>query len=348
MAKDGLRFLGDPTSPVNCNCDILDKDKSAFDYIQYMFDRTNSMFKYENLPDTIPQYMLEYMLQIYGTVAIINHNDSLYALRCNFGGPPDPYYRPTQAVAANPALAITATYRIVNNFPPFDKTTWESYPPCVQMLNDTQRQGLMPLFSRYAYQMVENDISIHSAQINLRHQSIIAADTGPELESANKYLKDLEAGKIGAIGKRPFLDGITVTNTSTPTNIIMQLIDLQQYLKASWYNEVGLNSNFNMKSQYLSIDEINSSTDILLPLIDNMLFSRQRAVESINAEFGTNITVEKDSSWERRELRAYLGLASDPRTGEVTKNTPTDILPQLSDDQSVQQQPNESKSEGDD
>lgn len=317
MAKDSLRFLGDTDSSVNCTCDILDKATSIFNYVQYMFDRTNRMFRYKGLPDTIPEYIFEYMLQIYGSVAVLEHGGELYAFRCRFGGPPDPYYRPTQAVIANPALNIETTFRVVNNLPPFDKTTWEKYPPCVRFLNDSQIQGLIPLFTRYATQMAENDVSIRSAQINLRQQTVIAADTGPEIQSAESYIKNLEDGKLSSIQKRPFADGVKVMNASNgQSNTVIQLIELQQYLKASWYNEIGLNSNFNMKRQYMSSDEVNSSADIMLPLIDNMLFSRQQAVEAINKEFGTSISVEKDSAWEKKQIQADLSTALNPETAD--------------------------------
>lgn len=325
MAKDTLRFLGDTDSSVNCTCDILDKASAIFNYVQYMFDRTNRMFRYKGLPDTIPEYILEYMLQIYGSVAVLKHKGDLYAFRCNFGGPPDPYYRPTQAVIANPALNIDTMFRIVNNLPPFDKTMWEKYQPCVRFLNDSQIQGLLPLFARYATQMAENDVSIRSAQINLRQQTVIVADTGPEIQSAESYIKNLEDGKLSSIQKRPFADGVKVMNaSSSQSNTVIQLIELQQYLKASWYNEIGLNSNFNMKRQYMSADEVNSSADIMLPLIDNMFFSRQQAVEAINKVFGTNISVEKDSAWEKKQIQADLSTALNPETGEPIDSSSVD------------------------
>lgn len=337
MAKDSLRFLGDPDGTVDCNCDILDKQSSAFNYVQYMFDRTNIMFRYSGLPDTIPEPMLEYMLQIYGSVAIIQHNENLYAMRCNFGGPPDPYYRPTQAVIANPALNLSEIYRVVNHLPPFEKETWEKMPPCVRFLNDSQIQGLLPLFSRYAVQMVENDISVRCAQINLRQQTTIVADNGPEAEAAAQYMKNLEAGKLSTIAKRPFLEGISVQNAATgQSNIVIQLIELQQYLKASWYNEIGLNSNFNMKRQYMSADEINSSADIMLPLIDNMFISRQSAVEAINKQFGTNIVVEKNSAWEKKQLQADLSVALDPESGEPLSENVVNEIEQSEENRQIQ------------
>lgn len=325
MAKDQLRFLGDTDGSVNCTCDILDKYSSIFNYVQYMLDRTNRMFRYTGLPDTIPEPILEYMLQVYGSVAILEKDGDLYAFRCHFGGPPDPYYRPTQAVVANPALNITDTYRIVNHLPPFDRTTWDAMPPCVRFLNDSQIQGLLPLFARYATQMAENDVSIRSAQINLRQQTVIVADTGPEIESAEAYIASLEAGKLSSIQKRPFADGVKVMNAATGTsNTAMQLIELHQYLKASWYNEIGLNSNFNMKREYMSSDEVNSSADIMLPLIDNMFFSRQQAIEAINKEFGTNISVEKDSAWDKKQIQADLSTTLNPETGEPIDESSVD------------------------
>lgn len=309
MAENALRFLGDNKGTVNCNCDILNKEYGRFTYVQYMFDRTNRMFTYDGLPDTIPEYLLEYMLQIFGSVAVLEHKGDLYAFRANFGGPPDPYYRPTQAVIANPGLRLDGMFRIANYLPPYEKSTWEKLEPCIQFKNDTQLMGLLPLFARYASQMTENDISIRCAQINSRIQSTIAAANGQELESANAYLKDLEDGKLGAIGTRPFLDGIKVANSNGgQNNLIMQLIELQQYLKASWYNEIGLNSNFNMKRQYISSDEVQASADIMLPLIDNMFECRKKAVDDINKEFGTNITVEKDSAWEKKQIQSDLSI----------------------------------------
>lgn len=317
MAKDALRFLGQESNPVDCTCDILNKELAAFNYIQYMFDRTNRMFRYRGLPDTIPEWLFEYMLQVYGSVAVAEHEGDLYAFRCNFGGPKDVYYRPTQAIIANPALALSKTYRIVNNFAPFEKEVWQEMPPCVRVLNDTQTAGLVPLFARYATQMAENDVSIRSAQVNLRQQTVIVATTGPEIESAKEYIKNLEEGRLASIQKRAFLEGVSVFNAQTGnSNVVMQLIELQQYLKASWYNEIGLNSNFNMKSQYISSEEINSSADIMLPLIDNMLFCRRDALEYINKEFGTDISVEKDSAWEKKQLQSDISVQTDPETGD--------------------------------
>lgn len=146
------------------------------------------------------------------------------------------------------------------------------------------------------------------------------------MESAAKYMEALEAGKLVAIETRPFMENVQVVATSTgQSNVITQLIELQQYLKASWYNEIGLNSNFNMKRQYVSADEINSSADIMLPLIDNMFRCRQEALERINSLFGTNISVEKDSAWAKKQMQSDLSVMVDSNGDPVTPQEEQEI-----------------------
>lgn len=293
------RYTGD-WSGIDCTCNILDKGKSIYNYVMLMFDRTNQMFEYNGLPDTIPDYMLELYLQVNGHVCITEVKGNLYALPGGLGGAPDPYYRPTLYVLANPGLGFSASLDIINHLPPYAKQ--DSHGKCVLMKNDTNLRGLFYLFSRYATELAENDVSIRCAQINSRQQTLIAANTDSQIASANAYFDNLEKGKIIAVADQSFLDGINSTNVSVQgANSIIQLIELQQYLKASWFNEIGLNANFNMKREYLSEEELRASTDVLLPLIDDMLRCRKEAIEKVNSEYGTNITVDKNSAWENKQ-----------------------------------------------
>lgn len=294
------RYTGD-WSGIECTCDILDKKRSIYNYVMLMLDRTNQMFEYDGLPDTIPAYMMELYLQINGHVGIIQKGEDLYALPGGLGGAPDPYYRPTLYIIANPGLGISLSCSIENHLPPFNKNQ-ASQAKCVLMKNDTNMRGLFYLFSRYATELAENDVSIRCAQINSRAQTFIAATTDSQIASANAYLKGLEDGKIMAVADQAFLDGINAVNVSTQSaNSIIQLIELQQYLKASWYNDIGLNANFNMKREYQSEEELQANTDVLLPLIDDMLRCREDAISAINSTFGTKISVKKNSSWENKQ-----------------------------------------------
>lgn len=296
--QDGLRFL-DEEDIGYTSALVLNKANSVRQYVAYMLARTNQMFEWSGLPDTIPSYMLERYLQMHGAVTICKAEtvfeqhrlggtkSGIFAFRAVFTNFPDVYLRPTGVVVANPALANSLDLTIGKD--------------CEIIKNDTFAIGLLPLHYRYAEQLTENDISIRSAQINSRIRTVIATHTDRERESAEDYLDQIEAGEIGTIAESAFLDGIKVHQAgSAPPNGIIQFIELQQYLKASWFNEIGLNTNFNMKREYLSSEEIAANTDILLPLVDDMLFNRQQACERINEMFGLNISVKKNSAWENK------------------------------------------------
>ena len=311
------RYTGE-WSGIDCTCNILNKEKSIYNYVMLMFDRTNQMFEYNGLPDTIPDYMLELYLQVNGHVCITEVKGNLYALPGGLGGAPDPYYRPTLYVLANPGLGFSASLDIINHLPPFAKQ--DSQGKCVLVKNDTNIRGLFYLFSRYATELAENDVSIRCAQINSRQQTLIAANTDSQIASANAYFDNLEKGKIIAVADQSFLDGINSTNVSVQgANSIIQLIELQQYLKASWYNEIGLNANFNMKREYLSEEELRASTDVLLPLIDDMLRCRKEAIDKVNSEYGTNITVDKNSAWENKQEELDTAQEQADADVEATK-----------------------------
>ena len=330
MAQDALRFL-DLNEPHMrwMTCDILDKERGQFNYVNYMLDRTNKMFEWSGLPDTIPARILETFLQINGYAAFVEIKESktidfptkikfkpgIYVFWGGIGGERDIYYRPRVFTLANPRLKESIICPILYDTSELDDPPENS---CVVMRNDSNYMGLLPLYTRYAAQMVENDISIRSAQINARAQVGISVNNDNEAETARKYLDDLEAGKLAVLGKTAFLEGISVANVGTQSaNVIIQLIELQQYLKASWFNDLGLNANFNMKREYISREEIGSQTDVLLPLVDDMLECRKRACKLINDLFGLDISVEKNSAWADKDQTILNSLGAGAAEGNM-------------------------------
>lgn len=280
----------------SCIHDVCDKVKNIDIHIKYMLLRTRRMFKYSGLPESIPEKMLELYLQCYGHVAITKVNDELYALKGGFGGVPDAYYIPTQYVVSNPFLNYSQTLNINED--------------CVIMLNDSLHVGLLPMFKKYASELTENEISMKLVTINTRITSLLSADDDRTLASARQFIADMVDGKISIVGENAFLDGIKSQPYSTTgtINAIKDLIEQEQYLRATWFNEIGLQSNFNMKREAVNSAESALNEDILFPLVNDMLETRREAIEKVNAMFGTSISVELNSSWSdnMEELEADL------------------------------------------
>ena len=275
---------------------VVDKEKSCDTFINYMNIRLQKMFHYEGLPDTIPKEMLEYYLLNNGTCFVTEVDGKLYAFCGSFGGQPDPYYRPTTYVIANPALNFSKQCNLETDG--------------ILVRNDTLWVGLYPLMARYATLMAENMLTIRTADIMLRIMALLSAPDDRSKAAADEYLKKLEKGELAAIGENRFFDeGIKMQ--SPPSNngsYLTQFIELHQYLTGTFYNEVGLNANFNMKRESIGEGESSLNEDSLLPLTDEMLKCRKEDIDKINKKYGTNITVEFDSSWANNRKEIDLSL----------------------------------------
>jgi hypothetical protein len=277
---------------------VIDKEQSCNTFINYMNIRLQKMFHYEGLPETIPKEMLEYYLLNNGTCFVTKVNNKVYAFCGSFGGEPDPYYRPTKYVIVSPALKFSKTCELEKDG--------------VLVRNDTLWCGLYPLMSRYATLMAENMLTIRTADIMLRIMALLSAPDDRTKTAADAYLKELELGKLGVIGENRFFDdGIKLQ--SPPSNngsYLTQFIELHQYLTGTFYNEIGLNANFNMKRESIGEGESSLNEDSLLPLSDEMLRCRKEDIAKINAMFDTNITVDFDSAWanNRKEIDLNLKL----------------------------------------
>lgn len=270
---------------------VLNKEKSIDAYKGYMINRLMKMFKYENLPETIPYYMLEYYLMVNGSCVIAEKDGELYAFMGSFGGEPDPYYRPTQYVVANPALRFDKT------FPLWDTRGFKN-DECVFMRNDVMWMGLNPLMSRYATLLAENTITMRSADVMLRIVAMLTAPDDKTRLAAEAYLKDLEKGKLGVIAENRFFDGVKMQ--SPPSNngsYLTQFIELHQYFLGSFYNEIGLTASFNMKRESIGEGEASMNEEVLAPLVETMLTCRMEDVSRLNELFNLDVKVQFDSSW---------------------------------------------------
>ena len=159
--------------------------------------------------------------------------------------------------------------------------------------------------------MCENCITVRSATIMLRCLALLSAGDDKSYKSALAYLAKLEAGELGAISERTFSEGIKMQ--SPPSNngsYLTQFIELQQYLKGSFFNELGLRANYNMKREAIGQGESTLDADSILPLCDNMLKCRREDIQAINSLFGTDISVDFSSAWLENHLESAINIIS--------------------------------------
>ena len=320
-----------------------DKAKVFENYCKYTFTRTQSMFTYEGLPDTIPVQWLESYLQRNGSCCIAEHEGKLYALLGNAGGELDEYYQPTIYTVANPALNLSKSYKIGED--------------CVYCKNDYDAIGLVPLVSRYCGLMTENLLTVRISDINMRMMNLLSAPDDNTLQSTKQYLKDLEEGKLGVVGETPFFEGLKLQSKGVGNgDYMIQFIELQQYLKGSMYNELGINANFNMKREALSGQEVALNDDALMPLIDDMLKQRRAMCDELNEMFGLSVSVDYGSTWHSNVVEKQLisedelgadGAESEEAAGDEAA-LPDDKDPNAVDEGDVSRLNDEEESGSDD
>ena len=290
--------------------DMLLKDKEALIFFHYnmALTKTLKMFEYKGLPDTIPYRELEKILQLNSFAYWLKKDDKLYVFFGGLGGRPDEYYRPTDFIVANPYLKY---YKVV-------KVNEEG----VLMWNDYAHLGMALMLRRYAELMSECDITLRFGLINSRLVSILTAMNDTAKDSALALLEDIEEGrKLGVIMGESILDengDVKVYDyRKAQANDIKDVMELQQYLKASFWNDIGIQANYNMKREAINGNEAGMNEESLKPFVDDMLECRREALKKINEQFGTNITVDFSSSWVRRNEIPEDETKEDPKQEET-------------------------------
>ena len=303
--------------------DFKDKRSGVRQYVTYMLSRTQSMFKYTNLPETIPARMFELYLQCNGNCVVSDVNGELYAFTGGFGGVPDAYYRPTIYTVANPYLNLTKMYKIDED--------------CILVKNDSMLIGLLPMFERYATMLVENELTIDITLVMSRLSALLSAQDDKTRASAELVLKRIYDGDFGVISESSLLDGIkSQPYASVGNGYIQNLIEVNQYFKGSWINDIGLQYNANTKRENLTKNETEMNSDYLLPLVDDMLRNRRESINLLNEQYGTEITVELASSW-RDEYNEELAIEEN---SVQTEDETIDIESNSTQDDSVQTEEN--------
>ena len=286
--------------------DILrDKERLKFSIIMKMLSKTQRIFEYKNLPDELPAREIELITQTVGFTIWKKVDGKMYVFYGGLGGIPNEYYLPTQAIVVNPFLKYNKILEIDEE--------------CVVMWNDSMHMGICDLNERYASLIAECEVSLRIATVNTRIPAILNTNTDTDKDTALQYLKDIENGELAVLGTDNFVENIFKVQDYNNKSIthIKELIEEHQYLFAKWWNELGVNANYNMKREAINESEASMNEDALLPLLDDMLENRKIGIEKINKMFGLNIEVDFSSSWQK--LRKDIEIAQEVEESNVAE-----------------------------
>ena len=298
---------------------LYDKDIYLKNFINNMLCRCYSMFEYKKLPKTIKKEDIEKYLLINGHCIFTKEKDNFYIFNGDFTGLENVYHRLHKYLVINVALNLNKEYETENN------------DDCVLIQNDSERQGFLHLFSKYGVMLNDCEISLNMLSILSRIPYLITSSDEKTKNNADLFLNKIKNGDFSIIADNAFLESIkSIPLNNTTNHQINDLMELTQYTKANAFNSIGLNANWNSKRERLNQSEISLNEDSLTPLIENMLYSRKQAIESINEKYELNIEVDLSNIWKQKEQEIKTSIAdledkennndSENKQGEENEN----------------------------
>lgn len=226
-----------------------------------------------------------------GQICLTDFAGKLYACIGNRGGAPNEYYLPTRFIIANPVLGSKEVkigedgIVIYNTL--VDKYVWTGSGPIFA-------SGLDDYISQTATLLADNIISINCVQVNTRVSTFFTADSESQAIAGEKILKKMYAGMPYQILRSDLLEKLNVNpvNAAAAAQNVTELIELHNYIISSFFQNIGIRANNNMKRERLVTDEVDAQNDYLEINILEFLAPWQKGLDAVNELYGTKFKVE--------------------------------------------------------
>ena len=226
-----------------------------------------------------------------GEICITDFKGKLYSCIGSRGGAPNEYYLPTRFIIANPILGskeveIGKTGVVIYNTL-VDKYVWTG-TGCIFA------SGLDDYISQTATLLADNIISINCVQVNTRVSTFFTADSDAQAIAGEKILKKMYAGKPYQILRSDLIEKLNVNpvNAAAAAQNVTELIELHNYIISSFFQNIGIRANNNMKRERLVTNEVDAQNDYLEINILEFLAPWQKGLDAVNEMYGTKFNVK--------------------------------------------------------
>lgn len=273
-----------------------------FDFILRLLYR---VIIFDGIPGTVSETFFKLILFTQGKVCFLKGDvidetgSELLALNCSRADTPNVYYIPRKVLVTNPRLKKQYNLEV-------DKQCVVVYLSEADKYNLSELNGgLYGLIERTAVMLADNDISINIAQKNTRLVNIVAADTQNTYDSIKGVFAKMYNGDPDIVVKSSLVDklsGVPIQQNQSNHNLI-ELIEVQQYILAHFYEQIGIQTHDQMKKERLVTAEINDNIELCFLNIDDMLVSIQEGLQRVNEMFGTNISARLNPIIEQQRMQ---------------------------------------------
>lgn len=259
--------------------DTTDVFKGYLYYKNFLTEKVIKIFKYENLPPTIPQEALEDYIIHFGFAGVTkNEKFGLVAVPCTkYGVGLYPRYEP---------LAQYCT-------PLMQGSNLVIGKDIIVVKNNTYQLSCMPLIERYARMLADADSSITISLDNARINQIPSFDDEESAESFKAFMIANRLGQVDTVADSSFIQrgSFVEYQTTNQSSLPLALVETRNEILRSFLLEIGI-TVASGKKERMVVDEVNVNSQLLMFNLRDMLDSRKQAMANVNALYGTNISVE--------------------------------------------------------
>lgn len=256
-----------------------------------LFNFCLTIFKYEGLPDSLPQREIESNIIMTNHDVIFEYGDDLITCNTNIYGF-DVYYNPTDATYANPSL-MTKKLSIGQNCEIIYNSSLQD-----NVLYIHSDGSMLSFIRRYARMLADVESTLDIYMQNSRLTSYPVASTDSVLQNLKRFFKLNRQGKQGIITDDTIIQqfrSVDITRPNIKDGINDWLVARDKILEM-FFRDIGVKF-YNPKKAQVSEDELQVNNQMLVISLDDMLQERKRGVDRVNKMFGTHITVDLSDSF---------------------------------------------------
>ena len=285
--------------------DVTDVFEGYNYYINYLYEKLIRIFKYENLPPTVPRDALENYILHNGYAGVTKN--SQYGI-----------------------VAVPATKYGVGLYPMYEPLAQYCTPlmqgenlvigrDIVIIKNNSYQISCDSIVKRYARMLADFDATTNIVISNLRMQVLPSFDNEESAESYKAVMVANRLGQVDTVVDKSFLQKGTFTPfaSATATTKVNDIVQARNEILRTFLMEIGV-TLANDKRERMVVDEVNANSQMLLFNVADMLECRQNAVDQINKLYNTNIIV--DLSDEYNFLKETTNVEQSNEGGAENEN----------------------------
>lgn len=243
------------------------------------------MFKWEGLPDSVPQREIELNLLLTGHAVIVkDNNGELFCPQTSIYGT-DKYYQPTNAIFANPVIDSQNEYTIGKD--------------CAIIYNSSLKNsawyicddnGMFTFIKRYARMIADIESTINIYTVNQRLTAVPVTEDQNVAQSIKAFFKKLVQGKREIITDNNLIESFRNVDIMSKTTIkdgVNDWLIARDKILEQMFRELGVRM-YQPKKAQVTESELESNDQVLLIALDDFQNSREEGAEMVNNLFGQN------------------------------------------------------------